>query len=758
VEATATKTLLPYWYRLLSREGQHFHNRRRRLTVFQKPFTVLFLALPVLLLALAACHSTQYEYPFRNPRLSFEERAADLVSRLTLEEKIAQMMNAAPAVERLNIPRYNWWNECLHGVMSKRYKVTVYPQAIGMAATWDAAAIKQTAGYTATEGRAVYTLAQVHGLGDVLHEGLTFWSPNINLFRDPRWGRGQETYGEDPFLTATLGAQFVRGLQGNDKRFLKVAACAKHYAVHSGPEASRHAFNSTATTYDLWDTYLPAFKTLVTEAGVAGVMCAYNALDGQPCCAHDTLTGILRNDWKFTGYVTSDCWAIDDFYNPHNHHTHPDAATASADAVMHGTDLECGTNAYKALLKAVADGLITEAQLDVSLIRLFTIRLRLGLFEPEGKAPFAGIDSTALELPAHKAHALKMARQSVVLLRNENNLLPINKETLRKIAVVGPNIKDSTVQLGNYNGYPSHAVTLLEGIRNAVSPEVEVYSSEAIAIQGEAAAGAFDSTLAHVADADLIIYAGGLNPRIEGEQGFADGDRTSIALPAIQTAYLKALHATGKPVVFVMMTGSAIAIPWESQHIPAIVNAWYGGEFAGTAVADVLFGNYNPSGHLPVTFYASDADLPPFEDYRMTNRTYKYFTGEPLYPFGYGLSFTAFGYEWASKPKAAYAPDGTIRCTVKLANTGNVDGDAVPQVYIKYPQAGRPLPLKELRYFERLPLDRGETAKVKIAIPVAQLAKWDDATGSLTVPSGEYTLFVGSHSADEALTATFTVN
>jgi beta-glucosidase len=720
----------------------------------------IFISLSLLFL-LGACNDIHYDYPFQNPKLSFEERAADLVSRLTLEEKVAQMMNTAPAVERLGIPRYNWWSECLHGVMSKKYKVTVYPQAIGMAATWDVAAIRQVADYTATEGRAVYSLAQHHGLSDVLHEGLTFWSPNINIFRDPRWGRGQETYGEDPFLTATLGESFVRGLQGAHPRYLKVAACAKHYAVHSGPEAMRHFFNTAVGDYDLWDTYLPAFKTLVTDAHVAGVMCAYNALDGQPCCAHNKLAGILRNDWKFTGYVTSDCWAIDDFYNPGNHHTHADAANAAADAVFHGTDLECGTNAYKQLLTAVADGLITEAQLDISLVRLFTIRLRLGLFEPEGKNPFAGIDSTVLEAPAHKAHALKMTQQSMVLLKNDNHLLPVKKETLRKIAVVGPNAHDPEVQLGNYNGFPTKIITPLDGIRAAAGENTEVYYSSAIPLVGETPEKfpVVDS----LADADLIVYVGGISPRLEGEQmsvnvaGFTGGDRTTIALPKIQTDFLKALHATGKPVVFVMMTGSAIATNWESRHIPAIINAWYGGEFAGTAVADVIFGHCNPSGRLPVTYYAADSDLPPFEDYRMTNRTYKYFNGEPLYPIGFGLSFTTFGYAWDARPKASYAPNGTIRCTVKVANTGALDGDEVAQVYIKYPE-GKNLPLKELRYFQRLSLSKGKTGKVKITIPVAQLAKWSDEAKGLVVPAGEYVLYAGSHSGDEALAATFTIN
>jgi beta-glucosidase len=714
---------------------------------------------------IVGCDHVTYEFPFQNPKLSFEERAADLVSRLTLDEKIAQMMNTTPAVERLGIPRYNWWNECLHGVARTDYTVTVFPQAIGMAAGWDTEAMRTMADYTATEGRAVYNTASSKGdftsqKVSLYYKGLTYWTPNINIFRDPRWGRGQETYGEDPFLTAALGTSFVHGLQGDNSRYLKAAACAKHFAVHSGPEMNRHEFDVTVSNYDLWDTYLPAFNQLVTEANVAGVMCAYNAYEGQPCCGSDKfMVDVLRNKWKFTGYVTSDCGAIDDFYQ--HHKTHPDQPSSAADAVIHGTDVECGGE-YRGLKTAVENGLITEAQLDVSLVRLFTIRMRLGLFDPKEKVPFSTIDSTSLALPAHKAHALKMAQQAIVLLRNENNLLPIHKETLKKIAVVGPNAYDPEVQLGNYNGFPSRIITPLDGIKEAVGNDVEVYYEAAIA-HVENLPKSFDTTLQHVADADLIVFVGGISPRLEGEEmpitvdGFYGGDRTSIALPKIQTEFLKALKATGKPVVFVMATGSAIAIPWEAQNIPAILNAWYGGEYAGQAIADVIFGNYNPSGHLPVTFYAADSDLPDFEDYNMENRTYKYFTGKPLYPFGYGLSFTTFDYEWASKPKATYTTTGTINCTLKIKNTGALRGDEVAQVYIKYPESGKILPVKELRHFQRLTLDKEKSGKVKVSIPVSQLAKWSDKANGFAVPTGEYTIFAGSHAEHEAISATFEI-
>jgi beta-glucosidase len=398
------------------------------------------------LLVLAGC-KTNYEFSFQNPDLSIEERAEDIVSRLTLEEKVNQMLNKTPAIERLGIPPYDWWNECLHGIGRTEYKVTVFPQAIAMAAGWDPEAMHQMADFTATEGRAIYNTSSAKGDYSIYH-GLTYWTPNINIFRDPRWGRGQETYGEDPFLTATLAEKFVQGLQGNDSKYLKAAACAKHFAVHSGPEHNRHTYNAMVSNYDLWDTYLPAFKKMV-NTGVAGFMCAYNAFDGQPCCGSNKLmSDILRKDWNFQGYVTSDCGAIDDFYIYHK--THPDAPHAAADAVLHGTDIDCGQSAYLGLLQAVKDSIITEEDIDVSLKRLFSIRLRLGMFDPKEQVPFSKIDSTVLESAEHKELALKMARQSVVMLRNENNLLPIDKKTIRKIAIVGPNANSPEVQLGNY--------------------------------------------------------------------------------------------------------------------------------------------------------------------------------------------------------------------------------------------------------------------------------------------------------------------
>jgi beta-glucosidase len=811
-----------------------------------------------------------YEYRFQDPSLSMETRVADLVSRLTLEEKVAQMLNAAPAIQRLGIPAYDWWNEVLHGVARTQYRVTVYPQAIGMAATFDTNSLYRMADYSALEGRAIFNEATKTGKAGARYVGLTYWTPNINIFRDPRWGRGQETYGEDPFLTAMLGKAFVHGLQGNDPKYLKAAACAKHYAVHSGPEPLRHVFDVTVSNYDLWDTYLPAFRELITKANVAGVMCAYNAYAKQPCCGSDLLMNdILRNQWKFTGYVTSDCWAIDDFFK--NHKTHPDAAHASADAVLHGTDIDCGTDAYKSLVKAVKDGLITEQQIDVSVKRLFMIRFRLGMFDPVAMVRYAQTPASELEAPAHKAHALKMAQQSIVLLRNEKNTLPLGKK-IKKIAVVGPNADNTLSVLGNYNGIPSEIVSVFQGIKRKLGNGVEVVyergtgfvndtifqyadirnqlswegkkgftasyytnkelSGEPVVTrmeetidnnwqEGEMVADKFKaynfsarwsadltatatgrltfelegddgyrllvngkevltawtrnrggtrlynlSTVkdsiyrlvleyfqndgkatvklkagnfiksdfaalaSRVKDADVIVYVGGISPQLEGEEmrvnqpGFNGGDRTSILLPAIQTELMKTLQSTGKPLVFVMMTGSAIAIPWEAENVPAIVNAWYGGQSAGTAVADVLFGDYNPAGRLPVTFYKSDADLPDFNDYSMENRTYRYFKGQPLYGFGYGLSYTTFAYDQLKIPPTTLAGK-KITVSARVTNTGKRDGEEVVQLYVSYSWKVK-APLKALKGFRRIFLKAGESKIVEFQLDPLDLSIVDE--------------------------------
>lgn len=716
---------------------------------YKSVFLSLCILFPVLLCSLVI--NKHYTYNFQNPGLPIETRVNDLVSRLTLEEKVGQMLNSAPAIDRLGIPAYNWWNECLHGVARTPYKVTVFPQAIGMAATFDKNSLHTMADYTAEEGRAINNESTKDGKHDI-YLGLTYWTPNINIFRDPRWGRGQETYGEDPFLTGAMGQAFVTGLQGTDLKYLKAAACAKHYAIHSGPEPSRHVFNVEVSDYDLWDTYLPAFKKLVVNARVAGVMCAYNAFKGQPCCGNDLLmTSILRNDWHFTGYVTSDCGAIDDFWERHK--TSPDAEAAAADAVLHGTDVECGNRTYKTLITAVKDGKLPESQLDISLKRLFTIRFRLGMFDPPAMVKYATIDTSVLESPAHKAQALKMAQQSIVLLKNANHTLPLSK-SLKKIAVIGPNADNAVSILGNYNGKPSQLVTALAGIKAKLGNKAEVIYEQGTDFTGSPDVRPdFEAVASRVKDADAIIFVGGIAPQLEGEEmrvnkaGFNGGDRTSIMLPQVQTDLLKALKNTGKPVVFVMMTGSAIAIPWEAENLPAIVNAWYGGQSAGTAIADVLFGDYNPAGRLPVTFYKSDNDLPKFEDYSMNNRTYRYFTGKPLYAFGFGLSYTTFKYDNLVVP-AVIGKSKKLLVSVKVTNTGKMGGEEVSQLYLSHLNAKIKVPVRALKGFDRLYLKAGESKTIKFELSAQDLSLID-GKGHMISPAGKIKISVGGSQPDE---------
>lgn len=705
---------------------------------------VLFIAL-----AFTAGAQNKYDYPFQNPKLSTAARVNDLVSRLTLEEKVNQMLNSTPAIPRLEIPPYDWWNECLHGVARTKYPTTSYPQAIGMAATFDVDAMKKMGDFTSDEGRAIHN-ESLKKKDYSRYTGLTYWTPNINIFRDPRWGRGQETYGEDPFLTGTIGTAFVDGLQGNDPKYLKAAACAKHYAIHSGPESERHVFDVNVSNHDLWATYLPAFRQLVVNAKVAGVMCAYNAYAGQPCCGSDKLmVDILRNKWNFKGYVTSDCGAIDDFYQTHK--MFPDAESSATDAVLHGTDVECGNHTYKTLMQAVKDGKLSEKDIDVSLKRLFTIRFRLGMFDPTSMVKYAEIPISNLESQPHKDLALKMARESIVLLRNgreegqKNELLPLHKN-IKKIAVLGPNADNANTQLGNYNGHPSVVTTVLQAIKDRLKNSEVFYSKATDFVSTEPED--FSKLIDSIKDADVIIYVGGISPRLEGEEmkvhvpGFSGGDRTSIALPTVQTDFLKALKATGKPVVFVMMTGSAIAIPWEEENIPAIINAWYGGEAAGTAVADVLFGDYSPSGKLPVTFYKSDSDLPPFEDYSMKNRTYRYFTGEALYPFGFGLSYTRFAFSNLHLSKTEIKKNETINAELTVTNNGKVKSDEVVQLYLTHSSAGENVPLYSLKGFKRITLAPGASEKVKFTI-TPDMMKLVNDEGQSVLNSGKIKISIG---------------
>ncbi|MCR8556508.1 glycoside hydrolase family 3 C-terminal domain-containing protein [Mucilaginibacter sp. BJC16-A38] len=847
-------------------------------------------ALAAIIMPLIAAAQTP-QYPYQDYKLDFNIRVNDLVKRMTLEEKVSQMLNSSPAIPRLGIPAYDWWNEVLHGVARTPFKVTVYPQAIAMAATFDQGSLNQMADYAALEGRAVHNKALQMGRAGERYMGLTYWTPNINIFRDPRWGRGQETYGEDPFLTAAMGSAFVKGLQGDDPKYLKAAACAKHYAVHSGPEPSRHIFNADVSDYDLWDTYLPAFKKLVVDAKVAGVMCAYNAFKRQPCCGSDLLmVNILRNQWNFSGYVTSDCWGIDDFFK--NHKTHANAEDASADAVLHGTDVECGTDAFKSLVAAVKDGRIAETQIDVSVRRLFMTRFRLGMFDPPKMVKYAQTPASTLESPAHRELALKMARQAIVLLKNAGQTLPLSK-SIKKVVVLGPNADNPIAILGNYNGIPSAVTTVFQGIRQklpnaavsyekavnftndtmlvyanvaqqyhtgghqgfraeyfnnrdlkgepvvryedtvahvwqedeevagtikardfsarysttfsahgekAVTFEVEGDDGYRLLINGKEvlnawtknrwgaqqyhldtapgktyqiclefwqgdgkanirlSAGNYQKTdeaalVSRIKDADAIIYVGGISPQLEGEEmqvnypGFKGGDRTSIQLPSAQTSLLKTLQATGKPVVFVIMTGSALAIPWEAEHIPAIVNAWYGGQAAGTAVADVLFGDYNPAGRLPVTFYKSDDDLPDFTDYSMNNRTYRYFKGTPLYGFGYGLSYTTFKYDHLVMPTVV-KPGKAIPISLRITNTGPMAGDEVVQIYVKHENQRIKVPLKALKGFTRLFLKAGERRIINFNLSRDDLTV-TNVNGGQVALKGKMTVSAGGSQPDE---------
>ncbi len=732
---------------------------------FKNKLNLLFLLI-LLLPTLALVKRDKYQYKFQDPSLPIDQRVNDLISQMTLDEKVNQMINQAPAIERLGVPAFNWWNEALHGVArANGFKTTVYPQAIAMAATFDKSSLHTMADYTAEEGRAINNQSIKDKKTGTRYVNLTYWTPNINIFRDPRWGRGQETYGEDPYLTASMGKSFVTGLQGNDPKYLKAAACAKHYAVHSGPESTRHKFNTDVSDYDLWDTYLPAFRTLVVDAKVEGVMCAYNAFKGQPCCGSDfLLNNILRNQWKFTGYLTSDCGGIDDFYKATAHQTFNDAASAAADAVLHGTDVECIVGslpnaAYKALTKAVADGKLTEKDLDVSLRRLFTTRFRLGLFDAADPAnKYSQIPMSVLESAEHQAHALKMARQSIVLLKNQNNLLPLSK-SLKKIAIIGPNADNQRSIRGNYFGTASRSVTPLQGIKAKLGPAtvVEYHLGTDYVVNGNVRAD--NSKLVDsVKDADVILFIGGITPDLEGEEmntnkdGFRGGDRTSIMLPKNQTNLLKDLKATGKPVVFVLMTGSAVATPWESENLPAIVNAWYGGQAAGTALADVLFGDYNPGGRLPITFYKSDKDLPvSISDYSMKNRTYRYFNGKPLYSFGYGLSYTTFKYDGLTVP-ATIQGSKPVTVTVKVTNTGKRDGEEVSQLYLAHQGTGMRTPIRALKGFERTFIKAGETKVVKFQLTPQDLALIT-ADGNAKVIKGKLSISVGGSQPDAQTTA-----
>jgi len=822
--------------------------------------------------------------PFQNPDLPVEVRIRDLLDRLTLEEKASQLQHQSAAIPRLGIPAYDWWNEGLHGV-ARAGRATVFPQAIGLAATWDTDLLFRVATTISDEARAKHHEAIRQGRRGI-YEGLTFWSPNINIFRDPRWGRGMETYGEDPFLAGRLAVAFVRGMQGDDPRYLKTVATPKHYAVHSGPEPERHRFDAVVSQPDLWGTYLPHFEAAIVEGGARSIMCAYNRVFGDPACGSRLLLqDILRDRWGFDGYVVSDCWAISDFHNGHG--VAADEVEAAAQALRAGTDLSCGPE-YRSLVAAVDRGLVTVAQVDTALARLLRARFALGMFDPPERVPYARAADTLssaaalIDRPSHRALARDAARKSIVLLKNADGLLPLSRG-LGTIAVIGPNADDVDLLLGNYNGLPTDPVTPLQGIRDAVRPGTAVIAARGsevapgmpvltvvpasplrdltgayyaghdfpgtpvttradatidftwwddvpaprvpadsfsvrwsgtlvppvsgrYALGLRALGGARllldDSVLVEFSDrhvvltqsatvdlvagvprrlrveyfdrrhdalvqlvwappaprmlaealdaarrADVVVMMLGLSPRLEGEEmpvavpGFAGGDRVTLGLPAPQEELLHAVVDVGTPVVLVLLNGSALAIGWAAEHVPAIVEAWYPGQAAGAALADVLFGEVSPSGRLPVTFYRSVDDLPAFDDYRMQGRTYRYFTGEPLFPFGHGLSYTTFRYRDLRLPARVTARDSVV-ISVEIENAGSMAAEEVVQLYVSDLEASAPVPIRSLQGIRRVALDPGQRERVTFTLPPRQLALVD-ARGHHLLEPGMFQVAVG---------------
>jgi beta-glucosidase len=691
-------------------------------------------------------------FPFQNPELGVRERSRDIVSRLTLEEKASQMLHEAPAVARLGIPAYNWWNEGLHGV-ARAGIATVFPQAIGLAAMWNARRLHEVAVAISDEARAKHhEFARHDDRG--YYKGLTYWSPNINIFRDPRWGRGHETYGECPFLTSRLGVAFCRGLQGDDPKYLKVVATPKHFAVHSGPEALRHGFDARVSSKDLWETYLPAFHACIVEAKARSIMGAYNRTNGEPCCASQTLlVDILRGEWAFGGFVVSDCWALKDF-----HETHGITKTweeSAALAVKMGCDLNCGCT-YEHIPSAVRQGLIAEEDLDVCLERLFSARLELGMFDPEERVPYARIPYEVNDSDCHAELALVATRESIVLLKNQSAILPFSR-SVRSIAVIGPNADDPSVLVGNYHGVPSRSVTPLSGIRAAVSPNTKVWYAEGCKRTGDKADGVDPSANLSEARsmaerAEVVVLFLGLDAELEGEQGAArssaaEGDKTTLALPGLQQRLLEEVVGVGKPTALVLISGSALSVGWADEHVGAVLQAWYPGQAAGTALADVLFGGYSPAGRLPIGFPRSLEDVPDFASYAMKGRTYRYLEKEPLYPFGFGLSYTRFEYSDLALSKSSLTAADSVEVSATVTNAGARRGDEVVELYVKDLQASCAVPHHDLRGFERITLAPGESRKVTFQLDARALSLIDDE-GRRVLEPGTFRVTLGGSQPD----------
>lgn len=684
--------------------------------------------------------------------LSFEERAEALASEMTLEEKVYQTLHGAPSIERLDLKAYNYWNEALHGV-ARAGTATVFPQAIGLAATFDEDFLEEIAEAVSDEGRAKFNVQQKYGDYDI-YKGLTFWSPNVNIFRDPRWGRGHETFGEDPYLTSRLGVRFITGMQGKDEKYMKVAACAKHFAVHSGPEDERHSFNATVDEQDLRETYLPAFKACVKEAGVEVVMGAYNRTNDEPCCGSKRLLqDILRGEWEFKGHVTSDCWAIKDFHEFHMVTSTPVESVALA--MNRGCDLNCG-NIYGNLLKAVEDGLVEEEVITRAVTRLLTTRMKLGLFDPQEKVPFSAIPYGVVDCEKHKSLNEKAARKSAVLLKNENHLLPLDQSEYKTIGVVGPNANNRKALVGNYEGTASEYITILEGIQRAVGEDVRVLYSQGCHLCKDRVQGLAEENdrisevRAVAAESDIIIACMGLDASLEGEEGdegneFASGDKPNLNLPGLQEDVLKELVKTGKPVVLVLLSGSALAVPYADEHIPAILQGWYPGARGGKAIADLLFGTASPEGKLPVTFYRTSEELPDFRDYSMKNRTYRYMENEALYPFGYGLSYTDFAITGTSVSEDTIDAGGAVTVKASVKNTGTMAGAETVQVYIHACMDGAPK--YQLKSLKKVALEPGEETQVELVLRDEDFGLYS-GDGVKILNACEYEVFIGSSQPD----------
>ncbi len=700
-----------------------------------------------------AVGQTAQKPAYLDPSLPSEQRAADLVHQMTLEEKATQLVNQARAIPRLDVPAYDWWSESLHGVAVNG--TTEFPEPIGLAATFDTPGIHEMATAISTEGRIKHAQDVRAGHSNIF-EGLDFWAPNINIFRDPRWGRGQETYGEDPFLTARMGVAFVTGMQGDNPRYYRAISTPKHYAVHSGPEPTRHTADVTVSKHDEIDTYLPAFRATVTEAKAASVMCAYNSINGQPACANEfLLQDQLRGKWAFKGYVVSDCEAVRNIFG--GHHYESTQAEASAISLKRGMDNECidfttkvtDNHDYAPYLEAVKQGVLKESDIDVALTRLFTARMKLGMFDPPHMVPYTKIDEKLLDGPAHRALARKLANESMVLLKNDG-VLPL-KSSGTKIAVVGPLADQTKVLLGNYNGIPTHSVSVLEGLRAEfpTAPIQFVPGTPFLNKNTSATAPTLTTAAAKSAakNADVVIAVVGITSELEGEEmqvnepGFKGGDRTSLDLPKPEQDLLEAVSSTGKPLIVVLMNGSALSVNWAKEHANAILEAWYSGEEGGAAVADTLSGRNNPAGRLPVTFYTGVDQLPAFADYSMKNRTYRYFEGTPLYPFGYGLSYTSFAYSGLRMPQEPISAGDSLTAFVKVTNTGKVSGDEVVQLYLTFPSVPG-APLRALRGFQRVHLEPGASRELTFKVKPRDLSMVTEA-GEPVVPEGDFTLFIG---------------